>query len=245
MSRRTKRSRRPNPREDRNFHTNAAIIELDEFRNKPFKKVKILPRNINQEKFLDMLNDENNHIVIATGPAGSGKTMLATHWAIQQLNQGLVDKIVITRPAVSVDEQHGFLPGSLVEKMEPWVLPILDYFYEYYTKKEVAKLIEDGILEIAPLAYLRGRTFKNSVVLGDEIQNATINQMKMLLTRIGTNSRIVVTGDITQHDRGFENNGLKDFVNRYDNDQGISLVEFTSQDIERHPVIETILDIYK
>jgi phosphate starvation-inducible PhoH-like protein len=162
------------------------------------------------------------------------------------LKNNIVDKIIITRPAISVDEQHGFLPGTLVEKMHPWVLPILDYFYEYYTKKDIEYMINDNILEIAPLAYMRGRTFHNSFILGDEFQNSTPNQMKMILTRIGNNSKMTITGDLAQHDKGYDKNGLLDFINRikkYPNNK-ISYNIFGKSDVERNPIIEDILNLY-
>ena len=171
--------------------------------------------------------------------------MLAAVAAIKALKSGEINKIVITRPAVSVDEQHGFLPGTLVEKMQPWILPILDYFYEYYPKQKVLSMIEDGTIDIVPLAFMRGRTFKSSFILADEGQNTLPSQMKMLLTRIGTGSKMVVTGDMNQHDRGFDQNGLKDILERLQNHPGIAVCKFTNSDIERHPIIDTILDMYR
>jgi len=147
---------------------------------------------------------------------------------------------------VSVDEQHGFLPGTLVEKMSPWTRPMFDIFEEYYSPSEIGQLINENIIEIAPLAYMRGRTFKNSIIIADEMQNATDNQMKMLLTRIGENSKIVVTGDLDQHDRGYDNNGLKMFVDRLHkrNSKMIGVVEFSKTEIERHPVVDEVLNLY-
>lgn len=231
------------------MHKNKAlrnnIVELDQFNHSVKSKVELLPRNVSQEFFIEQLENPHVDIVFAVGPAGTGKTLLATLAAIQALKSGQVKRIVITRPAVSVDEQHGFLPGTLVDKMQPWVLPILDYFYEYYTKPQVLNMIESGVIEIAPLAYMRGRTFKNSWIIGDEFQNSTPNQMKMLLTRIGEGSKIVVTGDIQQHDRGFEANGLKDVIDRARNVRGIAVCEFRNKDVERHPIIDSVLDMYE
>jgi phosphate starvation-inducible PhoH-like protein len=168
-------------------------------------------------------------------------------YAIKALKEGLIDKIVITRPAVSTDEQHGFLPGSLIDKMAPWVIPIMDVFKEFYHPKQIEKMMEDEQIEIAPLAYMRGRTFKNCIVLGDEMQNATPSQMKMMLTRIGDGSKMIVTGDITQHDRGFTQNGLKDFIERFAKakSENITLIQFDGADVQRHPIIEEILDMYE
>jgi phosphate starvation-inducible PhoH-like protein len=209
------------------------------------KKVVLQPKNMAQETYIDHLTNTDQTIVFAIGAAGTGKTYLATVYAIGQLRSGACDKIVITRPAVSVEEQHGFLPGTIIDKMQPWVLPILDYFYEYYGKKEVLSMLEDGVIEIAPLSYMRGRTFKNCIIIADEMQNSTPNQMKMLLTRIGEDCRLIVTGDVEQHDRGYEENGLRDFTRRYDGQRGISVCRFAYKDVERHPLIEVILGLYK
>ena len=165
---------------------------------------------------------------------------------IKGFKKGHIDKFVLTRPAVSVDEQHGFLPGTLQEKMAPWTRPIFDIFEEYYHPEQIEYLLKGNKLEIAPLAYMRGRTFKNSFIIADEMQNATDSQMKMLLTRIGENSKLVVTGDLNQHDRGYESNGLKMFMERL-LDRGsdrIKVVNFDRGDIERHPVVEEVLRIY-
>jgi len=220
-------------------------IQLDAYRNRQ-KNVVILPRNIHQEDYIDLLDNPQKSIVFAIGPAGTGKTMLGVQMAIQELKQGNIDKIVVTRPAVSVDEQHGFLPGTLVDKMAPWTRPIFDVFEEYWNPKQIAGMVEEGIIEIAPLAYMRGRTFKNAWILADEMQNATPSQMKMLLTRIGDGSRIVVTGDLAQHDRGYEDNGLKDFIKNLSksNSPIIGLIQFEKQDVERHPAVIEVLKIY-
>ena len=225
-------------------HVRNNIVKLDQFDSSTKAKVDLIPKNISQETYIEHLEDPRTHIVFAVGPAGTGKTLLATMAGIQALKQGDVKRIVITRPAVSVDEQHGFLPGTLVEKMQPWILPILDYFYEYYSKAQVAAMIEQGVIDIVPLAFMRGRTFRHSWIIGDEFQNSTPNQMKMLLTRIGEGSKIVVTGDVHQHDRGFEVNGLKDVIHRLGNRAGIELCEFGTGDIERHHLIDVILDMY-
>ena len=193
-----------------------------------------------------MLDDVKTNIVFSMGPAGTGKTMLAVLAAINAMKAGECEKIVVTRPAVSVDEQHGFLPGTLVEKMAPWTRPIFDVMEEYWSPQQIESMVADNIIEIAPLAYMRGRTFKNAWIIADEMQNATPSQMKMLLTRIGENSKIVVTGDLAQHDRGFENNGLKDFVHLLQKNKSdlIGVVEFSRKDVERHPAVSVVLEIY-
>jgi phosphate starvation-inducible protein PhoH and related proteins len=213
------------------------------------KAVEIIPRNFNQHKLVNILKNKDTHITFAIGPAGTGKTLLSTLHAIDMLKTHQTQKLIITRPAVSVDEQHGFLPGTIVDKMLPWTKPIFDIFEAYYTPKHIKFMLDEGIIEIAPLAYMRGRTFKDSIIIADEMQNATESQMKMLLTRIGERSQLVVTGDLDQHDRGFESNGLGGFVERLaghtECSNMINVVEFTYNEIERHPVVSEILEIYK
>ena len=210
------------------------------------RPVIIKPRNLKQQYLISLLENPNKHITFATGPAGTGKTLLSTLYAIKSLKEGSARKIVITRPAVSVDEQHGFLPGTLVEKMSPWTRPMFDIFEEYYNSSEIGHMIKENIIEIAPLAYMRGRTFKNSVIIADEMQNATDNQMKMLLTRIGDCSKLIVTGDLDQHDRGYQDNGLKKFTDRLakKNSNMIGAVEFSKSEVERHPVVTEVLSLY-
>lgn len=224
----------------------APILQMEKFRKERQRKVEVLPKNMRQEDYLALLEDQIKHIVFAIGPAGTGKTLLACLLAIRELKAGRIDKIVITRPAVSVDEQHGFLPGTLIEKMAPWTRPIFDVFEQYWAPKYIENMIEENVIEVAPLAYMRGRTFENSIILADEMQNATPSQMKMLLTRIGNNSRIFVTGDLNQHDRGFEANGLKDFVERLASSRSkmIGVVEFEQRDVERHVAVAEVLKIY-
>lgn len=206
------------------------------------KKVEIIPRNIKQEEYLFAMDE--SIITFGVGPAGTGKSFLATLTAIQELKSGQVERIIVTRPAVSVDEQHGFLPGDLVAKMAPWTRPIFDIFEEYYTPKQITSMIEDGVIEICPLAFMRGRTFKNAFVIADEIQNCTPNQVKMLLTRIGDDTKMVVTGDLDQHDRGFEENGLRDFLKRVNPSKNISVVQFEHTDIERSAIVIEVLKSY-
>jgi len=210
------------------------------------KEVNIVPRNFHQDDLLGLLEDKNINIVFAIGPAGTGKTLISTLVGIQALKKNRIDKFVITRPAVSVDEQHGFLPGTLQEKMAPWTRPIIDVFEEYYSPDQIEYMLNDNKVEIAPLAFMRGRTFKNSYIIADEMQNATDNQMKMLLTRIGEGSKLVVTGDLNQHERGYESNGLKCFMERLETAQSdrIKMVRFSNTDIERHPVVTEVLRLY-
>ena len=207
----------------------------------------MIPRNLAQENYVADLCDMSTRITFALGPAGTGKTLLAVMNAIRLLKENQISRIVITRPAVSVDEQHGFLPGDLNQKMEPWTRPIMDVFEEYYSPAEIKTLLEERILEIAPLAYMRGRTFKDAYIVADEIQNATPSQVKMLLTRMGTGSYCSVTGDLKQHDRGFEENGLKDFVERLEangGSHGMGVTYFERRDVERDPIVQSVLAVY-
>lgn len=230
---------------DPRFQSN--VINIDQRLNEKRKRVQIYPKNLSQETYLLKLNDPNKMIVFAIGPAGTGKTMLAVQWAVDQLKYGTADKIIITRPAVSVDEEHGFLPGDLNEKMAPWTKPIFDVFAENFNAREIENFVKEGVIETSPLAYMRGRTFKNAVVIADEMQNATPSQMKMLLTRLGTGSKMVVTGDLQQADRP-SNNGLLEFLKLYNDFRGhryVDLVQFDVQDVERHEAVKEILAIYK
>jgi phosphate starvation-inducible PhoH-like protein len=228
------------------YDTKSNLIPIKPYLKRK-QQVEIIPRNLSQETYVELLKNPKKYIVFAIGPAGTGKTMLGVQMAIKHLKEGVIKKIIITRPAVSVDEEHGFLPGTLNQKMEPWTRPIMDVFEDYYHPKEITEMLEDGVIEISPLAYMRGRTFKNAFVVADEMQNATPSQMKMLLTRLGDGSRMVVTGDLNQADRPSEN-GLLEFCNLYG--QGgdyrmIALARFESRDIERHPVVREVLSIYK
>lgn len=188
---------------------------------------------MNHRLYQALLENTRVPIVVAVGPSGSGKTMMACRAAALSKRH---DRVIMTRPAVSVDEQHGFLPGKLDAKMAPWVAPMKDYMPEKGGLK----------YEICPLAYMRGRTFDHAWILADEMQNSTPNQMRMVLTRLGRDSKLVITGDTGQYDRGFQNNGLQDLVDRLDESPipGIEVVRFTEDDIKRHPIIKDILRMY-
>jgi phosphate starvation-inducible PhoH-like protein len=220
------------------------VAEVVKMGNRNYKKVEILPRNTAQETYVDALLTKR--MVFAVGPAGTGKTLLAVLRAIKALRDGEISKIILTRPAVSVDEKHGFLPGDLNEKMAPWTRPIFDVFEEYYGLPETARMLEEGIIEIAPLGFMRGRTFKYAYVIADEMQNATPDQTKMLLTRIGEGTSMIITGDLRQHDRGFEKNGLKDFLERFAaNKKGsMAICTFGREHIERDELVAEVLDVY-
>lgn len=228
------------------YHEESNVINLVDKKHQRRPRVQIYPKNLHQESYLLKLNDPKKMIVFAIGPAGTGKTMLAVQWAIDQLKYGDATKIIVTRPAVSVDEEHGFLPGDLNEKMAPWTRPIFDVFAENYSAKEIETMVTEGVIETSPLAYMRGRTFKNAVVIADEMQNTTPSQMKMLLTRLGTGSKMIVTGDLQQADRP-HNNGLLEFLKLYDNFKNhryVDLCHFDLGDVERHEAVKEILEIY-
>jgi phosphate starvation-inducible PhoH-like protein len=222
------------------------VVQIDSYQ-KQRRTIQLIPKSLNQETYIDLLENPQRLIVFAAGPAGTGKTMLAVLAALKAFRAGECSKIVITRPAVGVDdEQHGFLPGTLNQKMEPWTRPIFDIIEEYYKPQEVVRLLEEKYIEIAPLAYMRGRTFKNSWIIADEMQNATPSQMKMLLTRLGENSKMVVTGDTQQADRKAKDNGLLDFqrlIKDFDS-QYIAGVEFAVRDVRRHPAVSEVLKLY-
>jgi phosphate starvation-inducible protein PhoH and related proteins len=243
---RRRNERDQNVRDPRFMSDTNNLIQIKPYLKKK-QQVLIVPRNISQENYLELLKNPKKYIVFAVGPAGTGKTMLGVQMAIKLYKEGVINKIIITRPAVSVDEDHGFLPGTLNQKMEPWTRPIMDVFEDYYHPKEIAEMLEDGVIEIAPLAMMRGRTFKNAFIIADECQNTTASQMKMLLTRIGEGSRMVVTGDLNQADRPHEN-GLLEFCNLYGqggDSRMIAMAKFGTRDVERHPVVKEVLSIYK
>jgi phosphate starvation-inducible PhoH-like protein len=211
------------------------------------RPVQLIPKSLNQEKYIMALLDENTDIVVVGGPAGTGKTYLAMLAAIKAMRSGECDRIILSRPAIGVDdEQHGFLPGDINQKMEPWTRPLLDVLREYYTAAEIAHMLEEQIVEIAPLAFCRGRNFKNSWIILDEAQNATPGQLKMIMTRIGINSKIVITGDIEQADRKTADNGLLDLQNRLGKGviPGLQLCHFELKDVQRHKIIEHVLKMY-
>ena len=174
--------------------------------------------------------------------------MLAVMAGIKAFKERKIDRLIITRPAVGVDdEEHGFLPGDLYQKMEPWTRPIMDVVQEYYSTRDIASMLDEQTLEIAPLAYMRGRNFKRSWIIFDEAQNATTNQMKMVLTRLSEGSKLVVTGDLNQMDRKFNtDNGLRDFLARLaaTDSAMIASVNFGRRDVQRHPAVAEVLKLY-
>jgi phosphate starvation-inducible PhoH-like protein len=204
----------------------------------------IAARTLNQRRYLELLTG-HAPVIISTGPAGTGKTLLACQVGSKALASGQVQRLILTRPAVSVDDQHGFLPGNLNKKMEPWTRPMFDALSRYWSGKKIQDMMLDHRIEVCPLAYMRGRTFDNSWIIGDEMQNSTPSQMKMLLTRIGEGSKMVIAGDGAQHDRGFEDNGLSDLISRIDpQSESIKHLMFSDDDVVRAEVIKEILKMY-
>lgn len=234
-----------------------------------------VPKTENQKQYVSLLDNAENKVVVVLGPAGTGKTLFACLKAIKDLKAGVINRIVITRPVVPVEEEDiGFLPGNLRNKMDPWIRPIFDIFLEFYSQRDIDTMVKTGVIEIAPLAFMRGRTFKRCFILADEMQNSSPSQMLMLMTRIGEGSRMVVGGDLHQSDRkllgsgsgsGSGANGLSDFLSRYtiwiernkDSSQTkegtregtqegthLAVCELSIADVERSPVVSQILDIF-
>ena len=255
MSKRKTSALRNENRSHRNRHENKTLYSnesktIDFVQPQPkkvSKPVVLIPQSINQEKYIISLTDPETDIVVVSGPAGTGKTYLAMLAAIQAMRRGDCQKILLTRPAVAVDdEKHGFLPGDLNQKMEPWVRPLFDVLREYYSTKELEQMIEEQTIEITPLAFCRGRNFKYSWIICDEMQNATPSQMKMIMTRIGEGSKIVITGDTRQADRKNPDNGLLDLQHKIETYKVPNMMacEFELKDVQRHPIITHILKMY-
>lgn len=203
----------------------------------------IFPKTINQQKYIEAI--ESNDLVFGVGPAGTGKTYVAVVHAVSKLKNGDIKKLILTRPAVEAGEKLGFLPGDLKEKIDPYLRPLYDALYEVLGNKQTDELIEKGVIEIAPLAYMRGRTLENAYVILDEAQNTTKGQMKLFLTRLGFNSKMVVTGDITQIDLPNDTlSGLIHATRLLKNVSGISVIKFERVDVVRHPLVQKILERY-
>jgi len=221
----------------------------EDFSKKPTsRKIKSFsPKTVNQQAYVDLMRNEEVDIVIAAGPAGTGKTLLACYAAVEALKLGNIQKIVITRPVVSVDEEIGFLPGGLTSKMDPWTRPAFDALKESYTQKEIDTMLDEGVIEIVPLGFMRGRTFKQSWIVADEMQNSTPMQMLMLATRIGEGSKMIITGDLNQSDRSGLN-GLQEICEkvRFANDSSsvIRYIALESEDVQRSRAAKAVLDIY-
>ena len=207
-------------------------------------KKKIAPRTANQNDYFKTLFA--NEVVFGLGPAGTGKTYIAVAMAVDALKKRLVERIILSRPVVEAGERLGFLPGDMKEKVDPYLRPLYDALYDMMPADKVDKMMASGEIEIAPLAFMRGRTLTNAFVIIDEAQNTTAVQMKMVLTRLGQDSRMVITGDMTQVDLPHgQQSGLADAVSRLRGVKGIGMTELTGEDVVRHPVVARILKAYE
>jgi phosphate starvation-inducible PhoH-like protein len=208
------------------------------------RRKRIVARSPNQANYMRAISDRE--MVFATGPAGTGKTYLAVCAAVAMLTEGRVDRIVLSRPAVEAGERLGFLPGDMREKVDPYMQPLYDALYDALPAEQVVKRLETGEIEVAPLAFMRGRTLSNAYVILDEAQNTTPVQMKMALTRIGENSRMLITGDLTQVDLpGGQRSGLADALETLGGVKGIEFVHFTQADVVRHELVTRIIQAYE
>lgn len=218
------------------------------YHNKPlilntYDGSRIYAKTLIQKLYIEEL--EKNSILFATGPAGTGKTYLAVAYAVNKLKKNEIKKIIITRPAVEAGEKLGFLPGDLKEKVDPYLIPIYDALNDFLGKETVEKLVEKGVIEIAPLAYMRGRTLDHAIVILDEAQNTTSNQMKMFITRLGFDSKMIITGDMSQVDlQKNETSGLFEATHLLKNIKGIDQIKFGKYDVMRHPLVSKIIERY-
>ncbi len=207
-------------------------------------KKKIFPRTAGQAAYFKLLRD--HEVVFGLGPAGTGKTYMAVAWAVEFLKRRQVERIILSRPAVEAGERLGFLPGDMKEKVDPYLRPLYDALYDMMPSDKVDRMIANGEIEIAPLAFMRGRTLSNAFVIIDEAQNTTPVQMKMVLTRLGEDSRMAITGDLSQIDLpSGQLSGLSDAVNRLDGVKGIGITRLSGEDVVRHPVVARILKAYE
>ena len=203
----------------------------------------IYPKTLNQKLYIKSLED--NDIVFAIGPAGTGKTFLGVMFALKYLKSFKVRRIVLVRPIVEAGEKLGFLPGDLKEKIDPYLIPIYDALNDAIGKEQVEKLIERGTIEVAPLAYMRGRTLDNAIIILDEAQNATLTQMKMFLTRLGFGSKMIVTGDLSQIDLPNKSvSGMVEAIDLLNDIEGIKMIKFQREDVMRHPLVFKIIERY-
>jgi phosphate starvation-inducible PhoH-like protein len=204
----------------------------------------VRPKTVGQHRYIDAIRD--NTLVFSVGPAGTGKTYLAMAAAVEALSSGAVRRIILTRPAVEAGESLGFLPGDLIAKIDPYLRPLYDALYEMLGPEETSRLMERGTIEIAPLAYMRGRTLNDACVVLDEAQNTSPQQMKMFLTRLGFNSKMIITGDITQVDLPIgRGSGLRVARDVLQGIPGVAFVELTSRDVVRHRIVAAIVDAYQ
>ena len=232
-------------KKENNIETKNNIVELDDnvlsrtIQGKPIK-----PKTIGQKNYVDSIRD--NMITFGIGPAGTGKTYLGMCMAIEAFKKGEVTKLILTRPAIEAGEKLGFLPGDLQSKIDPYLRPLYDALYQIMGAESFQANLEKGLIEVAPLAYMRGRTLDNAFIILDEAQNTTIPQMKMFLTRIGFNSKVIITGDDTQKDLPKDvTSGLDSAIRVLKNIEGISFIRLTSKDVVRHPLVQKIVVAYE
>ncbi|MCP4157236.1 MAG: PhoH family protein, partial [bacterium] len=208
------------------------------------KKSAVTPKSQAQKEYIDAIR--NYDIAFGIGPAGTGKTYLAMAMAVSALSKGIVSRIILTRPAVEAGESLGFLPGDLADKVDPYLRPLYDALHDMMRFEKASMLMQKGIIEVAPIAFMRGRTLNDSFIILDEAQNTTTEQMKMFLTRIGFNSKAVITGDITQIDLPAEkSSGLVETKNILQGIEGIKFVFFTKRDVVRHKLVQEIIRAYE
>jgi phosphate starvation-inducible protein PhoH and related proteins len=218
-----------------------ALVQSGRQRN--FGKKMLAPKSVNQRRYLEAI--ERNDMVFGVGPAGTGKTYLAVAMAVSALMAKQVARIILTRPAVEAGERLGFLPGTLQEKVDPYLRPLYDALYDMLESDRVEKLLERSVIEVAPIAFMRGRTLNDSFIILDEAQNSTPEQMKMVLTRQGFNSKMVVNGDVTQIDLPGRRSGLLDALEVLKGVEGISFVQFDERDVVRHTLVQRIVKAYE
>lgn len=222
----------------KNFYLNKKIIVHTR------EGQKVYPKTINQMIYLEAM--QKNSVIFAKGSAGSGKTYLAVAFAVSLLKKNQIKRIIITRPVVEAGEKLGFLPGDLKEKVDPYLIPIYDALYDFIGKEQTERYIEKGTIEIAPLAYMRGRTLDSAVIILDEAQNTTTNQMKMFVTRLGFNSKMIITGDVTQIDLpNREKSGLIEATELLQHLDEVSIISFNRFDVMRHPLVSKIISRYE
>ncbi len=220
-----------------------SVVDAGKARSAGIKRT-VQPRSINQRKYVEAI--EQNDMVFGVGPAGTGKTYLAVAMAVSAMNAKKVNRIVLVRPAVEAGEKLGFLPGSLQEKVDPYLRPLYDALYDLLDPEKVDKMLERNVIEVAPLAFMRGRTLNDAFIIMDEAQNTTIEQMKMFLTRMGNSSKVVVTGDITQIDLpNPRKSGLIDAINILEGVEGIRFCHFEDCDVVRHALVQRIVRAYE
>ncbi|MCK4676159.1 MAG: PhoH family protein [Gammaproteobacteria bacterium] len=234
-----------NIEDEANITKPAAANEDKTFETRPHnRRGKISGRGKSQQQYLEQI--KNTDLTIGVGPAGTGKTYLAVACAVEALENDLVDRLILVRPAVEAGERLGFLPGDLAQKIDPYLRPMYDALFEMMGQQKVAKCMEQNIIEIAPLAYMRGRTLNDAFIILDEAQNTTIDQMKMFLTRIGFGSKTVVTGDITQVDLPRDKtSGLRHAIKILSDINGVNITHFQKGDIVRHPLVKEIVHAYE